>query len=276
MEYGIKMRIRPKIDVTKYKIKNKEIPLGFDNVKILQISDLHNALFGKGQEEIIGITNAVVPDYIFITGDLIDRYKKNINRAMKFVSAIVDVAPTFYVAGNHEWEAGEAGKELWIKLENLGVVVLHDSIVNIERKNSQIQIMGIDDPYSLPGNRSLHIYDRVSSKAFLKRFIKLNKTKEEGYTILLSHRPEFLYFYEKAGIDIVFSGHAHGGQIRLPGIGGVLAPHQGFFPKYAEGVIRKGNTFMVVSRGLGNSCFPFRINNRPEIVVVVLKSAGRE
>lgn len=270
------MYIRQKIDITKYEIKSKKIPQNFDNVKILQISDLHNALFGKGQEEIISITKAAVPDYIFITGDLIDRYKKNIDRAMKFVSAIAEVAPIFYVAGNHEWEAGEAGKQLWIKLENLGIVVLHDSIVNIERENSQVQIMGIDDPYALSGNRSLYIYDRVSSKEFLKRFIKLNRAKEKGYTILLSHRPEFFYFYEKAGIDIVFSGHAHGGQIRLPGIGGVLAPHQGFFPKYAEGVIRKGNTFMVVSRGLGNSCFPFRINNRPEMVSVVLKSADKE
>lgn len=272
----MKMCMWQKIDVTKYEIKSKKIPLGFNNVKILQISDLHNALFGKGQEEIIGIINAIIPDYIFITGDLIDRYKKNIDRAMQLVSAIVGLAPIFYVAGNHEWEAGEAGKELWMKLKKIGVVVLHDSIVNIERGNSQVQIMGIDDPYSLPGNRSLYIYDRVSSKAFLKRFIKLNKAKDKGYTILLSHRPEFLHFYEKAGIDIVFSGHAHGGQIRLPGIGGVLAPHQGFFPKYAEGVIRKGNTFMVVSRGLGNSCFPFRINNRPEMVSVVLKSADRE
>lgn len=270
------MCMRPKIDVTKYEIKSKKIPLGFNNVKILQISDLHNALFGKGQEEIIGITNAIMPDYIFITGDLIDRYKKNINRALQLVSAIVGLAPIFYVAGNHEWEAGEAGKELWTKLKKLGVIVLHDSIVNIERGNSRVQIMGIDDPYSLTGNRSLYIYDRVSSKAFLKRFIKLNKGKDEGYTILLSHRPEFLHFYEKAGIDIVFAGHAHGGQIRLPGIGGVLAPHQGFFPKYAEGVIKKGNTFMVVSRGLGNSCFPFRINNRPEMVLVVLKSADKE
>lgn len=270
------MYIWKKIDVTKYEIKSEKIPLNFNNVKILQISDLHNALFGKGQEEIIGITKAIMPNYIFITGDLIDRYKKNIDRAMELVSAIVDLAPIFYVAGNHEWEAGEAGKELWTRLKNLGVVVLHDSIINIKKENSQIQIMGIDDPYSLPDNRSLNTYDRVSSKVFLKRFIKLNKAKEKDYTILLSHRPEFLHFYEKAGIDIVFSGHAHGGQIRLPGIGGILAPHQGFFPKYAEGVIKKGKTFMVVSRGLGNSCFPFRINNRPEMVVVILKSITRK
>ncbi len=87
----------------------------------------------------------------------------------------------------------------------------------------------------------------------------------------MSHRPEFIHFYAKAGIDVVFSGHAHGGQIRVPGIGGVLAPHQGFFPKYAEGMVKENNTLMIISRGLGNSTFPIRINNHPELILATLE-----
>lgn len=266
------MNRKQKVDITKYYINQVRIPPSFNNTKILQISDLHNALFGENQNKIIQITRKIKPDYIFITGDLIDRYTKNVKRALNYISEIVDLAPIFYVAGNHEWESGAEGKILWKKLNDLGVIILHDDIVYIERKNEKIQMIGIDDPYSFPGNRSLYIYDRISSKDFLERFIKLIKKRKDMCTILLSHRPEFINFYEKAGMDIVFSGHAHGGQIRLPGIGGILAPHQGFFPQYTEGVIQKGNTSMVVSRGLGNSCFPFRINNRPELVVAILKS----
>ena len=94
---------------------------------------------------------------------------------------------------------------------------------------------------------------------------------EEGYTILLSHRPESFRLYVHCGADLVFSGHAHGGQVRIPFVGGLVAPHQGFFPEYDSGLYREGGTSMLVSRGLGNSIIPLRINNRPEIIVAILK-----
>lgn len=129
----------------------------------------------------------------------------------------------------------------------------------------------MDDPYKLK-DKCNRAYDRVSSEGFLKRFIQVNRDRKKMFTILLSHRPEFFHFYARAGIDLIYAGHAHGGMIRIPGVGGVLAPHQGFFPRYAEGVIERNDTTMVVSRGLGDGIVPFRINNRPEVVVTILES----
>ena len=101
---------------------------------------------------------------------------------------------------------------------------------------------------------------------------KLNQLKNEQYTILLSHRPELFDVYVEYDMDIVFSGHAHGGQFRLPFIGGLVAPNQGLFPKYDAGLFVEDNTHMIVSKGIGNSIIPMRFNNRPEVIVITLKS----
>jgi predicted MPP superfamily phosphohydrolase len=101
--------------------------------------------------------------------------------------------------------------------------------------------------------------------------VKLDELiSEEEFTLLLSHRPEMFDTYVEKDVDLVFSGHAHGGQFRIPFVGGVFAPNQGLFPKYDSGIYSEGNTTMVVSRGIGNSAFPFRINNRPEVILVEL------
>ena len=248
-----------------------QISLGFDGIKILHVSDLHNEVFGKEQTLLIEKSKQLQPDYVFITGYLIGRKFKNIKGASEYIRGIKNIAPIYYVAGNHEWEAGKAGEILWDLLVNCGVNVLHDTIVELQHAEDRIQLIGIDDPYCLKQKKDF-TYDRMSSAFFLKRLSALLKGRRRGFTILLSHRPEFMHFYKKAGIDLIFSGHAHGGQIRLPWVGGVLAPHQGFFPKYAEGVKTEENTTMIISRGLGNSTFPIRINNRPELVLVRLKS----
>ncbi len=259
-----------KIDITKITLKARRIPDGFKNTKILHISDLHNACFGNGQKVIIETIRGLAPDYIFITGDLIDRKYRKIGNAIDLIKGIKMIAPIYYVTGNHEWESKETGRILWKKLHELGVYILHDKIVNLKKNGQSIQLMGIDDPYCLNQKKNA-VYDRLSSETFLLRLREMLKKKEEGCLFLLSHRPEFIHFYAKAGIDVVFSGHAHGGQIRIPGIGGILAPHQGFFPKYAEGIVKENNTLMIISRGLGNSTFPIRINNHPELVLATLE-----
>lgn len=215
------------------------------------------------------------PDYIFITGDLIDRNRINLKKALLLIEGIRGLAPIYYVTGNHEWQSGKAGARLLNELKKLDVYILHDEKTFLYRKGQRIQVIGMDDPYILKSKKSKK-YDRVTSREFLKRFLSVTRDRGREYTILLSHRPEFIHFYQKAKINLVFSGHAHGGQIRVPGIGGLLSPHQGFFPKYAEGMVKEGNTKMIVSRGLGNSCFPFRINNPPELVIVELKKKGKD
>ncbi|HCX05009.1 MAG TPA: phosphoesterase, partial [Clostridiales bacterium] len=130
--------------------------------------------------------------------------------------------------------------------------------------NESINIMGLKDPAFLSSNYLEGINTRE-----IEEFLSTYESRKD-FEIVLSHRPELLNLYEKYNIDIIFAGHAHGGQIRLPFIGGILAPDQGFFPKYDEGRYDGGNTTMYVSRGLGNSIFPIRVFNRPELVVVNL------
>ena len=259
-----------KIDLTKLNIEDNYLPESFNGCRILHVSDLHNCDFGDRQEKLIQLSRQQKPDYIFMTGDMIDQYHAGMKQACLYIRGLIKIAPVFYVTGNHEWTSKDRGGLLEF-LHKSSVYVLQDQKIEIERGGEKIQLLGTDDPYRMPGKKTVK-YQRVSTKVFIESFVELNrKRKREEYTILLSHRPELFHFYVKAGVDLVFSGHAHGGQFRIPGKGGLLAPHQGFFPKYTEGVICENDTKMVVSRGLGNSGFPFRIGNPYELVVVTLK-----
>lgn len=260
------------IQITNIQISDERIPKAFDGTRILQVSDLHNRRFGKKQCHLVEKVKEISPDYIFLTGDMIDRNRTNVAYAMDFVREAVKIAPVYSVTGNHELEAGMKGERLISAMTETGVRILHDEIIWLHRNGGKIQVMGIDDPYLL-GTQKETGMDRKCSEDFLKRLLALLRRKEPGYIILLSHRPEFYFFYEKAGIPLIFSGHAHGGQFRIPGLGGLVAPHQGILPKYAEGTIysERSRTTMVVSRGLGNSLFPFRLNNPPELICATLR-----
>ncbi|WP_026896261.1 metallophosphoesterase [Clostridiisalibacter paucivorans] len=253
------------VTVSHYDIKSERIPQSFVGFKILQISDLHNKVFLNKNKGILKKIRDESPDVIVITGDLIDRRKYNEDNAMMLINSIKDMAPIYYVTGNHE---GWSGKfySLERKLKENDVTILRNESINIERDNDSIQMIGIDDPaFNTKGYmESYKNIDILNSN--------MNNIKNRDlYTILLSHRPEMFDLYADKEIDLVFSGHAHGGQIRIPLIGGLIAPDQGLFPKYYQGIYIKGNTSMIVSRGLGNSIVPQRLFNRPEIVVVTFK-----
>ncbi|MDW7668155.1 MAG: metallophosphoesterase [Bacillota bacterium] len=251
------------IVITEHNYKNNKIPSYFDGFKILQVSDLHNKKFGENQQKIIEKIEGISPDIILITGDLIDRRKYDLNLAESFINQIVKIAPVYYSSGNHEAWSGKYSdiKMMLIKNE---VTVLDNQVEKYYIDNESIHIIGLKDPAFLASN----YLDGINT-IVIEEFLTKYENKEE-FEIVLSHRPELLDLYENHDIDVVFSGHAHGGQIRLPYIGGILAPDQGFFPKYDEGRYDLGSTTMYVSRGLGNSIFPFRIFNRPELVVVNL------
>ncbi len=206
--------------VSTISISSSHIPAAFSGFRIAQVSDLHNAEFGRNNAELLSLLSESRPDIIVITGDLIDANHTDVGIALGFVQESVRIAPTYYVTGNHE-AASPQYDTLKAGLEAAGVIVLEDETVYIER---------------------------------------------------VSHRPELFETYVDGGIDLVFSGHAHGGQFRLPFIGGLVAPNQGLFPKYDAGLYTDGSTSMVVSRGIGNSIIPFRFNNRPEIVLVELNA----
>lgn len=254
------------IVITEHNYANKKLPKGFDGYKILHISDLHNKNYhGK----LSGKIKEVKPDIIVITGDLIDRRNTRIDIAKEFVEEIAKIAPIYYVSGNHEQLSGEYDK-LKEELEKLDVKIVDNSYIELNRDSDSIGLMGIADPKI---NQSEGDYLFNDSTEYVKSSITdLYENIDTDFNILLSHRPEQFTVYKEMNVDLVFSGHAHGGQIRLPFIGGVIAPNQGLFPKYTEGIYKDGQTSMVVSRGLGNSLFPFRIFNRPELVIITLKS----
>lgn len=254
------------LTVNRMTVSSPRLPSGFDGFRIAQVSDLHNAAFGKNNKTLLDTLSDCDPDIIVITGDLVDSGHPDVEIALDFAKNSVQIAPTYYVTGNHE--SGISGYEvLRYFLEKLGVVVLEDAAVLLSHRGAEVTLLGLSDP-AFSGESDLF------SKVPAMVETKLRRLTEEvdGYTILLSHRPELFGTYVTCNMDLVLSGHAHGGQFRLPFIGGLVAPNQGLFPKYDAGLYADGNTQMIVSRGLGNSILPFRFNNRPEIVLVELSS----
>lgn len=243
-------------------VTDQRLPKEFEGFRIAQISDLHNEVFGAGNGELLTLLAGTRPDIIVITGDLIDSRRTDVSAALEFVRGAVEIAPVYYVAGNHESRLPE---EFWMLercLENLGVSVLRGERTLLTREGAAIALIGVDDP-TFQDKNSANWPGIVEEE--------LGKLREEGlYSILLIHRPELLETYARAGMNLVFSGHAHGGQVRIPFVGGVIAPNQGFFPQYDGGLYTMGDTQLVVSRGLGNSLCPLRVNNRPEIVLAEL------
>ena len=259
------------VQLTTITITDGDLPDAFDGYKIAQISDLHNAGFGKDNHALINMLKSQAPDIIVITGDMVDSEHTNVEVAVTFAKQAVEIAPCFYVTGNHEgWLlAGEdddkENKEEYDKLETAliraGVRMLHDESVLLEQEGAVIQLIGMDDP----------TYRMVAGNAPFKASLQ-ELVSEEYFAVLLAHRPEMVNIYAECGVDMVLAGHAHGGQVRIPFVGGLVAPSQGFLPKYDAGTYTEGTTTMVVSRGIGNSMVPVRVNNRPEIVVVELQS----
>ena len=254
------------LTVSNIKISSSRIPIAFSGFRIAQVSDLHNAEFGKGNRKLLELLSESKPDIIAITGDLVDAGHTDIGVALDFAKEAVKIAPVYYVTGNHEASLSQYD-ELKIELKTIGVIVLEDEAVQLKHDTEEITLIGLSDPdFTIKGDIFGEVPAMVSTK--------LNNLAddENSYTILLSHRPELFESYVHCNIDLVLSGHAHGGQFRLPFIGGLIAPNQGLFPQYDAGLYTSGSTNMIVSRGLGNSIIPIRFNNRPEVVVIELLS----
>lgn len=252
------------LEITEYYVSSSRIPDPFDGFEIAQISDLHNAEFGDENKDLLVLLSQIKPDVIVLTGDLIDSRQTDIAIALDFAGKAVQIAPVYYVSGNHESRVPEY-EQLKTGLTDLGVTVLENQKAQITRDGESITLMGIQDP----SFRTDYLFGDAETVA--GQAITSLQNESDDFTVLLSHRPELFDVYVDAGINLVFSGHAHGGQFRLPFVGGLVAPNQGFFPKYDAGRFDKENTTMIVSKGIGNSIIPFRINNPPEIVVVELK-----
>ena len=244
------------LTISNYTYQNKKISGSLSGYKICQISDLHNKLFGKNQSRLIKLITREQPDLIVITGDIIDDSHTDVAKALELTDRLTAIAPVFYVTGNHEYQVdSEAFESLLEGLERGGITVLRNKTCEITLDSDSFYIIGLDDNSRLDGT----LPQLISS-------LDAYKLK-----ILIVHRPEYFELYAEAGVDLIFAGHAHGGQIRLPFIGGLYAPGQGFFPEYTCGLYSFGSSAMVVSRGLGNSV-PGRVNNRPDLVFVTMEA----
>lgn len=252
------------LQINNYSITNNNFPVEFNNYKIVQISDFHNTKSKRLAKDLVKEIKNQKPDIIVLTGDLIDANKEHMDISIDFIKEINNTAPIYFVTGNHEASINDYS-ELKNKLEENNVTILDNESQVIKKKSSEINIIGISDPTM----KHSHYETDENIIEFELDSIDYNK---DNYTILLSHRPELFEIYVDNDINLVLTGHAHGGQIRIPFIVGLIAPNQGLFPKYTNGKIEQDDTTMIVSRGIGNSILPFRINNRPELVLITLSS----
>lgn len=249
------------IVTTEYTIQSENIPDAFAGKRIVQVSDLHNAEFGDGQASLLSKVEEASPDVIFITGDLIDSNRYDLEKGLAAVDGLIEMSDVYYVIGNHEVSSNRL-EEIIPALEERGVEVLRNRSVLWDENGESLRIAGIDDP----------LMDVTVHEAEFTQNSIAEAGLGEEFTLLLAHRPEHLDVYGSEDVDAVFAGHAHGGQIRIPGLGGLIAPGQGWFPNMTEGIFESGDTQLVLSRGLGNSGFPLRVFNLPEIVVVTLEN----
>lgn len=241
------------LETTYYTYKAEQLGADLEGYRIVQISDLHNVKFGKNNQKLVDRIRECEPDMIVLTGDLVDSNHTNVDRAVQFVDEIVKICPVYYVTGNHEyWLDTSEYENLMDGVASAGVIILDDQVVEISRGDAKFRLVGLDDKTLADGTLEALLSD------------------EKELTVVLAHEPQYLARYAGTGVDLVLSGHAHGGQFRLPFVGGIVAPDQGFLPEYTAGEYYMNGTEMIVSRGLGNSVIPVRLFNYPEIVCVDL------
>lgn len=254
------------LEVKAYTVENARIPKGFDGYKIVQISDLHCKNFGKNQTPLIELIRRQEPDVIVITGDFYDE-KHKMKPCEDLLKGIGELSPVYYVTGNHEYYTSNR-KEWFDVLEKHGVHILQNETISLSEGQDNITLAGVNDPKSQQVSRG----NISGEEQYMDQILSQLGREEDQYTVLLSHRPELMDCYERYGADLVLSGHAHGGQIRLPLIGPIIAPEQGFFPKRSSGRFEQGGTTMIVSAGLGTSLIDQRLFCPSQIVCVALKS----
>lgn len=255
------------LQLTRIPVELSQLPPAFDGYRIIHLSDLHGKGFGKEQQRLLKLVAAERPDLIVFTGDLTDSGTADEQkRSLQLMRGLVDLAPVYLITGNHDQTVG-GFEPLQSDLEKAGVFVLRNEAVLLPRGGDVIRLSGIDDP-------QFDAY--VGAKTSVRE--NLAEAQQEvppaRFNLLLAHRPELIAEYANAGYDLILAGHAHGGQVRLPFIGGLVAPGQGLNPRYTAGAYAEFGATMIVSRGLGNSIIPQRLFNRPQVIAITLRRAA--
>ncbi len=233
-------------------------------VRLALITDLHSCWYGKEQQTLISAVNAQEPDIVLLGGDIFDdgHSYKNAELTLQYLSAQY---PCYYVTGNHEFWSEDIESIINI-VEPYGITILQGDYADIEAGEQRLRLFGVDDP-------DVTVYCQGSTNILQQLNRIREKIDPDCCNVLLSHRPELSDIYKRYGFDLVLSGHAHGGQWRIPGIlNGLYAPNQGLFPQYAGGRYDFDWGTMIVSRGLARESTPApRLFNRPELVIIDLQ-----
>lgn len=251
------------ISVTRYRYQNPEIKQSF---KIVDLTDLHNFQYGDENCRLINKVKNESPDVIFLTGDMLNADEERTDILMNLIQQLVNIAPVYASLGNHEIEYMQlsGNRNLIAQMEEAGATVLDKKYIDIEIKNQKVRLGGIYG-YVLSSDDK-----EDPEQTFMEEFQDTDRFK-----ILLSHMPKGLLLWKSMeywDVDLVFSGHVHGGQMRIPFVGGLYDPEEGFFPTYTKGMYECGNGTMVLSAGLGSSRGIPRVNNLPELVVCEIDS----
>ncbi len=260
-----------KLTVNEYHIKDSKCPKAFDGFQIVQLSDLHNAVFGESNQKLFDVIKHQNPDMIVITGDMIiGKPNTDVMMAVDFVNTLCDIAPVYYSMGNHELRVSlyeDTYGDMWKQfMERISTKVhlLFDGSCSVSRNGASIQLYGL--------NLTPELYKRLIKTPMPEDYLTslFGICNHDKYHIFLAHNPDYFEDYAAWGANLTFAGHVHGGMIRIPWLGGALSPMIHFFPRYDKGMFRHNNKYMILSGGLGNHTFKFRVNNLPEVVTVTL------
>ena len=236
------------------------LPPAFDNLRIAVISDLHGREFEEDNAYLLTAVQELKPDFICISGDLFDE-PSDLAMLEPLIRGLCKICPTFYVTGNHEWQMKNL-QSILLDLERFGATVLQNEYVVLSSENERIVLAGVNDPCGP--------YDQKTPEELVAE-IRQNEG-EDACILMLSHRNDQMALWAELGVDLVISGHCHGGVIRLPFVGGVFGTNRELFPEYDAGLYTQGKTNLFVSRGLGYTNVRLRLFNRPHLPLLILHS----
>lgn len=247
------------LQTTETALVSPALPPAFDGLRIVELADLHGRVFGRGSRRLLAAVRRAEPDLICIDGDLFDEHT-DLAMLPPLLRGLCAIAPVYYVTGNHEWRVpGLRG--ILAQMRACGVTVLQDDWRVLRRGEDALIVAGTDDPCG-PAERK--------TPAELIADIRA-EAGEAAFLLLLTHRNDQLPQWSALGVQAVLAGHCHGGVVRLPFVGGLFGTDRRLFPAWDAGLYRQGETALYVSRGLGYTNVHFRLFNRPEVAVIVLR-----
>ena len=255
------------IQTTRFEVASEKIPASFDGYKILQLSDLHSKEFGKDNKKLLQKIDDANPDIIVLTGDFVTANESDFTVFFNLVDKISPKYEVYYITGNHEQAMkGAFKKEIFGYLSYKGVKFLSNKSVSLIKNSETIDLYGLCYESAYYSDRRGNVYTK---EMMTKSLGEADLTK---FNLLLTHSPTNFEIYKSWGADLILSGHVHGGMIRVPFVGAIFSPDEGFIPKYSAGKYQLEESVLIVSRGLGRGSRGFRLFNRPNLVEITLKS----